>query len=96
MFRCFKVCMENLKKPVVNKYINDTELIKKSKVKREKLNKYSSDIIDFIENSKEVMENTKRLNNIKIHMKKYFYRGIVIILIVMYLLRSLMKRLTYV
>ena len=34
-----------------------------------KWNKYSSDIIDFIENSKEVMENTKPLNNVKILMK---------------------------
>ena len=64
-----KVCIENLKKPVVNTYINDTELIKKSKAKMNKWNKYSSDIIDFIENSKEVMENTKPLNNVKIRMK---------------------------
>ena len=64
-----KVCIENLRKPLVNKYTNDTELIKKSNAKREKLNKYSSDITDFIENSKDVMENTKRLNNIKIRMK---------------------------
>ena len=93
-----KVGIENLQKPVVSKYINDTELIKKSKAKRAKLNKYSSDIIEFIENLTEVMENTKRLNNIKIRMKnlKVLLQGVVIILIVMYLLRILMKRLTYV
>ena len=93
-----KVGIENLQKPVVNKYINDTELIKKSKAKREKLNKYSSDITEFIEYLTEVMENAKRLNNIKIYMKnlEVLLQGVVIILIVMYLLRILMKRLTYV
>ena len=93
-----KVCIENLKKPVVNKYINDTELIKKSKAKMNKWNKYSSDIIDFIENSKEVMENTKPLNNVKIRMKnlKVFLQRDSDNINSNVLIESLMKRLTYV
>ena len=63
-----------------------------------KWNKYSSDIIDFIENSKEFMENTKPLNNVKIRMKnlKVFLQRDSDNINSNVLIESLMKRLTYV
>ena len=73
-----KVRIEKLKNPSVNEYVDDTDvLIKKAKGYREKLNKQSSDIIEFLEKTNEVMENTKRLNNIKVRMKnlKVFLHG---------------------
>ena len=73
-----KVRKEKLKNSSVNKYVDDTDvLIKKSKEYREKLNKQSSDFIEFLEKTNEVMENTKRLNIIKIRKKnlKVFLQG---------------------
>ena len=50
-----KVRIEKLKNSSVNKYVDDTDvLIKKSKGYREKLNKQSSDIIEFLEETNEL------------------------------------------